>query len=78
MVRFSGGFSFGVGVNLKVGVIFDYYLGEDIGDEEVCLDIMNVDGEIVCFYFSIKDKEFKFYLGGFFVLIVLLVKKGFN
>lgn len=77
-VRFSGGSSSGVGANPKAGVILDYYLGEDIGDEEVRLDIMNADGEIVRSYSSIKDKEFKPYPGGPPAPTVLPAKKGFN
>lgn len=77
-VRFSGGSSAGVGANPKAGVILDYYLGEDIGDEEVRLDIMNADGEIVRSYSSIKDKEFKPYPGGPPAPTVLPAKKGFN
>ncbi|NET35146.1 MAG: glycosyl hydrolase [Cyanothece sp. SIO1E1] len=77
-VRFSGGSSAGAGANPKAGVILDYYLGEDIGDEEVRLDIMNADGEIVRSYSSIKDKEFKPYPGGPPAPTVLPAKKGFN
>lgn len=77
-VRFSGGSSSGAGANPKAGVILDYYIGEDVGDEEVRLDIMNADGEIIRSYSSIKDKKFESYPGGPPAPTVLPAKKGFN
>lgn len=77
-VRFSGGSTSGAGANPKAGVILDYYLGEDVGDQEVRLDIMNADGEIVRSYSSIKDATFKSYPGGPPAPTVIPAKKGFN
>nr|MBX2872330.1 glycosyl hydrolase [Saprospiraceae bacterium] len=77
-VRFTGGSSSGAGANPKAGVILDYYIGEDVEDEEVRLDIMNADGEIVRSYSNIKDKKFESYPGGPPPPTVLPAKKGFN
>ncbi len=77
-VRFTGFSSAGAGANPKAGVILDYYLGEDVGEEEVRLDIMNAEGEVIRSYSSIKDKKFKSYPGGPPAPTVIPAKKGFN
>lgn len=76
--RYTGFSSGGSGANPMAGVILDFYIGDEVGEEEVRLDIMNEDGETVRSYSSIKDKKFKSYPGGPPAPTVLPAKKGFN
>jgi len=76
--RYTGFSSGGAGANPMAGVILDFYIGDEIGEDEVRLDIMNEDGETIRSYSSIKDKKFKSYPGGPPAPTVLSAKKGFN
>lgn len=77
-IRFSGSSRPGAGANPMTGVILDYYLDEEVDEEEVRLDIMNEQGEIIRSYSSLEDESFKSYPGGPPRPTVLPAKKGFN
>lgn len=77
-VRFSGSSRAGAGANPATGVILDYYLGEEVDEEEVRLDIMNEKGDIIRSYSNIKDSTYKSYPGGPPAPTVLPAKQGFN
>lgn len=77
-VRFSGSSTSGAGKNPAQGVILDYYIGADVGDEEVRLDILNEEGDVIRSFTNIKAEDFKPYPGGPPAPTTIPAKQGLN
>ncbi len=71
----------GFGQNPLNGVIIDYYLAEEIKEEDsmlIVLEILNQAGEVIRKYDNKKDEAFVPYEGGPMPKAILPTKKGLN
>ena len=67
-----------MGANPASGVIFDYFLPENMDSVEVKLEVLNSNNEVIRAYSSKKEESFKSFVGGPPAPQVLPTKKGIN